>query len=253
MPAYYARALYDYAPAAGEDELALVKGELVEVLSTEDDDWWRGRARGLEGDFPATYVEVVDGPDEEIAEDGGLSLDGGGSYAEPATPEEELMPAAPPPEDAEPAPPPLEDLGDLPPDWESAEDDAGETYYWNVKTNETSWTKPAADPPKPRAAPPPPKRPEGTPPKKAPHAGRSLKPTTPEKAPERPEEDQPRGGLRGMRQGSNEIPNFRGSDLGRVPLVSADFWTCDDLLGRSRSVDAFVGTSARGTRTLKRR
>ncbi|KAH8091497.1 hypothetical protein JL720_5804 [Aureococcus anophagefferens] len=200
MPAYYARALYDYAPAAGEDELALVKGELVEVVSTEDDDWWRGRARGLEGDFPASYVEVVDGPDEEIAEDGGLSLDGGGSYEEPATPEEELMPAAPPPEDAEPAPPPVEDLGDLPPDWESAEDDAGETYYWNVKTNETSWTKPAADPPKPPAAPPPPKRPEGTPPKKAPHAGRSFKPTTPEKAPERPEEDQPRGGLRGMQK-----------------------------------------------------
>jgi len=50
-----------------------------------------------------------------------------------------------------------------------------------------------------------------------------------------------------------EIPNFKGSYLGRFPLVSADFWTSDHLSGRSRSVDAFVGTRARGTLTLKRR
>ena len=51
----------------------------------------------------------------------------------------------------------------------------------------------------------------------------------------------------------SEIPNFKGSDLGRFPLVSADFWTSDHLSGRPRSVDAFVGTRARGTLTLKRR
>ena len=50
-----------------------------------------------------------------------------------------------------------------------------------------------------------------------------------------------------------EIPNFKGSDLGRVPLVSADFWTSDHLSERSRSVDAFSGTRVRGTLTLKRR
>ena len=50
-----------------------------------------------------------------------------------------------------------------------------------------------------------------------------------------------------------EIPNFKGSYLGRFPLVLADFWTSDHLLERSRSVDAFSGTRARGTRTLKRR
>jgi len=50
----------------------------------------------------------------------------------------------------------------------------------------------------------------------------------------------------------SEIPNFKGSSLGRVPLVSADFWTSDHLLQRSRSVDAFSGTRARGTLTLKR-
>jgi len=51
----------------------------------------------------------------------------------------------------------------------------------------------------------------------------------------------------------SEIPNFKGSDLGRFPLVSADFWTSDHLSERPRSVDDFSGTRARGTLTLKRR
>ena len=51
----------------------------------------------------------------------------------------------------------------------------------------------------------------------------------------------------------SEIPNFKGSYLGRFPLVSADFWTSDHLSERSRSVDAFSVTRARGTLTLKRR
>ena len=50
----------------------------------------------------------------------------------------------------------------------------------------------------------------------------------------------------------SEIPNFKGSYLGRFPLVSADFWTSDHLLERYRSVDAFSGTRARGTLMLKR-
>ena len=37
-----------------------------------------------------------------------------------------------------------------------------------------------------------------------------------------------------------EIPNFKGSFLGRFPLVSADFWTSDHLSERPRSVDAFL-------------
>ena len=32
-----------------------------------------------------------------------------------------------------------------------------------------------------------------------------------------------------------EIPNFKGSYLGRFPLVSADFWTSDHLSERSRT------------------
>ena len=51
----------------------------------------------------------------------------------------------------------------------------------------------------------------------------------------------------------SEMPNFKGSYLGRFSLVSADFWTSDHPLERSRSVDAFSGTRARGTLMLKRR
>ena len=51
----------------------------------------------------------------------------------------------------------------------------------------------------------------------------------------------------------SDIPNFKGSYLGRFPLVSADFWTSDHLSERSRRVGAFSGTRARGTLTLKRR
>ena len=57
--------------------------------------------------------------------------------------------------------------------------------------------------------------------------------------------------LRGKAQ--SEIPNFKGSYLGRFLLVSADFWTSDHLSERFRSVDAFPRTGARGTLTLKRR
>ena len=46
----------------------------------------------------------------------------------------------------------------------------------------------------------------------------------------------------------SEIPNFKGSFLGRFPLVSADFWTSDHLSERSRSVNAFFW-SARARNT----
>ena len=53
--------------------------------------------------------------------------------------------------------------------------------------------------------------------------------------------DQGAGLLVGFRAAKeSEIPNFKGSDLGRLPLVSADFWTSDHLSERPRSVDAYT-------------
>ena len=63
----------------------------------------------------------------------------------------------------------------------------------------------------------------------------------------------PRSRVTGGAGQESEIPNFKASYLGRFPLVSADIWTSDHLSERSRSVDAFSGTRARGTLTLKRR
>ena len=43
----------------------------------------------------------------------------------------------------------------------------------------------------------------------------------------------------------SEIPNFKGSYLGRFPLVLANSWTSDHLSERSRSVDVFFSERAR--------
>ena len=48
-----------------------------------------------------------------------------------------------------------------------------------------------------------------------------------------------------------EIPNFRGSSLGRFPLDLAHFWTSDRLSGSSRKMDPFSGPNASGTFVVK--
>ena len=44
-----------------------------------------------------------------------------------------------------------------------------------------------------------------------------------------------------------DMPNFKGSSLGRVPLVSANFWTSDHPSERSRRIHACLGTRTRET------
>nr|5K26_A Chain A, Mitogen-activated protein kinase kinase kinase 11,Chimera protein of MLK3-SH3 and MIP [Homo sapiens]5K26_B Chain B, Mitogen-activated protein kinase kinase kinase 11,Chimera protein of MLK3-SH3 and MIP [Homo sapiens] len=53
-------ALFDYEPS-GQDELALRKGDRVEVLSRDaaisgDEGWWAGQVGGQVGIFPSNYV-----------------------------------------------------------------------------------------------------------------------------------------------------------------------------------------------------
>ena len=45
-----------------------------------------------------------------------------------------------------------------------------------------------------------------------------------------------------------DVPNVKGSSLGRAPLVLADAWTSDHLLERSRRVHAFFAERARAER-----
>ena len=58
-PITHARALYDFT-ATRDDEMSLRAGEVVEVLSTADADWWLGHRAGATGYFPAIYTEPTD-------------------------------------------------------------------------------------------------------------------------------------------------------------------------------------------------
>jgi mitogen-activated protein kinase kinase kinase 9 len=50
---------------SGEDELSLVKGDEIEVLSKDykisgDEGWWTGKCRGKVGVFPCNFVAPCD-------------------------------------------------------------------------------------------------------------------------------------------------------------------------------------------------
>ncbi|GAB1300436.1 Intersectin-1 [Apodemus speciosus] len=50
--------MYDYA-AQNDDELAFSKGQVINVLSKEDPDWWKGEVSGQVGLFPSNYVKLT--------------------------------------------------------------------------------------------------------------------------------------------------------------------------------------------------
>lgn len=51
------KALYDHV-AEADDELNFNFGDLIEVIATSDDGWWKGRCNGSEGLFPVNYVDT---------------------------------------------------------------------------------------------------------------------------------------------------------------------------------------------------
>ncbi|EMP34253.1 Intersectin-2 [Chelonia mydas] len=51
-------AMYDYA-ANNEDELTFSKGQIINVLSKDDADWWQGEISGVTGLFPSNYVKMT--------------------------------------------------------------------------------------------------------------------------------------------------------------------------------------------------
>ncbi|XP_069034836.1 intersectin-1 isoform X5 [Lepisosteus oculatus] len=50
--------MYDYV-AQNDDELAFGKGQIINVLSKEDPDWWKGELNGSVGLFPSNYVKLT--------------------------------------------------------------------------------------------------------------------------------------------------------------------------------------------------
>ncbi len=51
------KALYDHV-AEADDELTFNVGQLIEVVATSDDGWWKGKCNGKEGLFPVNYVDT---------------------------------------------------------------------------------------------------------------------------------------------------------------------------------------------------
>jgi len=56
----YAIALYDYE-AGDDDEISFDPDDVITNLEFVDEGWWRGTCRGVNGLFPANYVELHDG------------------------------------------------------------------------------------------------------------------------------------------------------------------------------------------------
>ncbi|XP_066517210.1 intersectin-1 isoform X3 [Hoplias malabaricus] len=50
--------MYDYV-AQNDDELPFGKGQIINVLSREDPDWWKGELNGSVGLFPSNYVKLT--------------------------------------------------------------------------------------------------------------------------------------------------------------------------------------------------
>ncbi|KAJ8389718.1 hypothetical protein AAFF_G00114240 [Aldrovandia affinis] len=50
--------MYDYI-AQNDDELPFGKGQIINVLSREDPDWWKGELNGSVGLFPSNYVKLT--------------------------------------------------------------------------------------------------------------------------------------------------------------------------------------------------
>jgi len=45
--------------ASSETELTIKPGDIINLISTDDDEWWEGELRGSHGFFPKLYVEVI--------------------------------------------------------------------------------------------------------------------------------------------------------------------------------------------------
>ena len=52
------RALYDFEPTES-GELGFQKDDIIVVLATSYQDWWKGELYGREGIFPVNYVEEI--------------------------------------------------------------------------------------------------------------------------------------------------------------------------------------------------
>uniref|UniRef100_A0A1I7Z3R1 Cytoplasmic protein NCK1 n=1 Tax=Steinernema glaseri TaxID=37863 RepID=A0A1I7Z3R1_9BILA len=77
-------AKYSYEPQR-EDELRLVKGDVVTVLEKSSDGWWRGLCAGREGWFPSNYIEESSTVSEAASQNGNGFLKNSQAASPPAS------------------------------------------------------------------------------------------------------------------------------------------------------------------------
>ncbi len=53
-----AQALYDFEPE-NDNELAFKEGDIIQLNSQIDDNWYEGTVNGRNGLFPVSYVQVL--------------------------------------------------------------------------------------------------------------------------------------------------------------------------------------------------
>ncbi|KAK9895200.1 hypothetical protein P389DRAFT_154014 [Cystobasidium minutum MCA 4210] len=58
------KALYDFEPQE-EGELAFRKGDVIRVINSAYEGWWKGELDGRVGIFPLTYIEIIPDPTPE--------------------------------------------------------------------------------------------------------------------------------------------------------------------------------------------
>ncbi|KAJ2503644.1 ESCRT-0 subunit protein hse1, partial [Coemansia sp. RSA 2049] len=62
------KAIFDFTPTE-EGELGFCKGDVIDVLNQQYQDWWEGRLRGEEGIFPVNFVQLLGDLRAEISKD----------------------------------------------------------------------------------------------------------------------------------------------------------------------------------------
>lgn len=55
-----ARAVYSY-PASNSDELSFAEGDILDIVDTSEEEWWKAEQGGEIFMVPAGYLELVEG------------------------------------------------------------------------------------------------------------------------------------------------------------------------------------------------
>jgi len=156
----YACAQWDYE-AIEDNELTFKTGDYIEIVSTENEDWWEGIINGFQGFFPANRVEEVTNEELEIVTESinsrrntikqndaeNLSQTNDSNYTY-GTQEEDTISQLSPTSDNQYSPEKQEFnissiiQSQLPDNWKVEYDPTGKIYYRNALTNEVSWELP---------------------------------------------------------------------------------------------------------------